>query len=362
MVIVYDESTLDGYVATALAASPNQTLLIDHYLEDSFEVDVDALCDGEQVVICGVMQHIEEAGIHSGDSACVLPPFKISAYHLAYIQEYTELLGRSLGVIGLMNIQYAIKEDRVYVLEVNPRASRTIPFVSKAKGVPFARIATYTMLDRTLRQMNLSEEPAMRGFFVKEAVLPFKKFEGVDARLGPEMRSTGEVMGFADSFGHAFAKAQAAAGDPLPAKGSVFVSVNDYDKSAALKIARDLHRMGFPILATRGTAEYFERNNLPVERINKVRQGSPHIVELIKAGKVALILNTPLGQVAYEEGAQIRTTAVRYGIPLLTTLSAGQAAVQGIQALRAKQLSVRSLQEHYRQIPTLQQYKFDQNP
>jgi carbamoyl-phosphate synthase large subunit len=362
MVIVYDESTLDGYVATALAASPNQTLLIDHYLEDSFEVDVDALCDGEQVVICGVMQHIEEAGIHSGDSACVLPPFKISAYHLAYIQEYTELLGRSLGVIGLMNIQYAIKEDRVYVLEVNPRASRTIPFVSKAKGVPFARIATYTMLDRTLRQMNLSEEPAMRGFFVKEAVLPFKKFEGVDARLGPEMRSTGEVMGFADSFGHAFAKAQAAAGDPLPAKGSVFVSVNDYDKSAALKIARDLHRMGFPILATRGTAEYFERNNLPVERINKVRQGSPHIVELIKAGKVAMILNTPLGQVAYEEGAQIRTTAVRYGIPLLTTLSAGQAAVQGIQALRAKQLSVRSLQEHYRQIPALLQYNFDQNP
>ncbi len=360
MVIVYDDSTLDGYVADALAASPNQTLLIDHYLEDSFEVDVDALCDGEQVVVCGVMQHIEEAGIHSGDSACVLPPFKISAYHLAYIQEYTELLGRALNVIGLMNIQYAIKEDRVYVLEVNPRASRTIPFVSKAKGVPFARVATYAMLGQSLQQMNLTEEPAMRGFFVKEAVLPFKKFEGVDARLGPEMRSTGEVMGFADSFGHAFAKAQTAAGDPLPAHGSVFVSVNDYDKSAALKIARDLHRMGFQIIATRGTAEYFERNNLPVERINKVRQGSPHIVELIKAGKVAMILNTPLGQVAYEEGAQIRTTAVRYGIPLLTTLSAGQAAVQGIQALRTKQLSVRSLQEHYRQIPTLQQYKFDE--
>ncbi|MCB9642118.1 MAG: carbamoyl-phosphate synthase large subunit [Myxococcales bacterium] len=358
MVIVYDDSTLDGYVNDALSASPSQTLLIDQYLEDSYEVDVDAVCDGNDVVVCGVMQHIEEAGIHSGDSACVLPPFKISAYHLSYIQEYTEQLGRALGVCGLMNIQYAIKDDRVYVLEVNPRASRTVPFVSKAKGVPFARIATYNMLGRSLEGMNLTAEPSMRGFFVKEAVLPFKKFEGVDARLGPEMRSTGEVMGFADSFGHAFAKAQTAAGDTLPLEGNVFISVNDFDKAAAMKIARDLHRMGFHIIATRGTAEYFERNNLPVQRINKVRQGSPHIVELLKEGKVNLILNTPLGQVAYEEGAQIRVTAVRYGVPLLTTLSAGQAAVQGIQALRAKRLHVRSLQEHYQHLPSLQQYNF----
>ena len=351
MAILYDDEALAHYIRDALDASPNQTLLIDRYLEDSFEADVDAICDGERVVIAGIMQHIEEAGIHSGDSACVMPPYKISSYHLDSIREYTHLLGKALGVVGLMNIQYAIKDDLVYVLEVNPRASRTIPFVSKVKGVPFARMATYAMLGRSLREQGLLEEPPQRGFFVKEAVLPFKKFEGFDARLGPEMRSTGEVMGFADAFGHAFAKAQMAAGDTLPLQGKVFISVNDFDKAAALKIARDLHRMGFSIVATRGTADYFERAKLPTERINKVHEGSPHIVEMVRAGEIVMILNTPLGQVAHETGAQIRMAAIRYGIPLLTTLSAGQAAVSGIRALKESQLHARSLQEHYTRHP-----------
>ncbi|MBN1201575.1 MAG: carbamoyl-phosphate synthase large subunit [Anaerolineae bacterium] len=347
MAIVYTEEELNHYVKMALAAVSGQLILIDHYLEDAYEVDVDAIGDGERVVIGGIMQHIEEAGVHSGDSACVMPPYKISAYHLSHIRDYTERLGLALGVCGLMNVQYAIKDDIAYVLEVNPRASRTVPYVSKATGVPLARLAANVMTGRPLVKLGLVEEPRIDGFFVKEAVLPFKKFLGVDALLGPEMRSTGEVMGHAAQFGHAFAKAQLAAGDRLPLEGTVFLSVNDFDKSAALKLARDLQRMGFNLVATRGTAAFCVRAGLNIAPINKVSEGSPHVVDLIRGGEIVMIINTPLGSTAHGDGIKIRTAAVRHNVPLLTTLSAAQAAVNGIRALQAQELRVRSLQEHH---------------
>ncbi len=348
MAIVYSENDLERYVGTALSAASGQSILIDHYLEDAYEVDVDAVADGQRVVIGGIMQHIEEAGVHSGDSACVLPPYKISAFHQAHIVEYTERLGLMLGVRGLMNVQFAIKDDIVYVLEVNPRASRTVPYVSKATGVPLARIAAQVIGGQTLNDLGLTEMPKVDGFFVKEAVLPFKKFLGVDALLGPEMRSTGEVMGHAAHFGHAFAKAQLAAGDRLPLTGTVFLSVNDFDKSAALKLGRDLQRLGFRLLATRGTAAFCARAGLDVMAVNKVSEGSPHVIDLIVQGQIDLIVNTPWGPTAHDDGMRIRTAAVRYGVPLLTTLSAAQAAINGIQALRVRDLRVRSLQAHYR--------------
>ena len=347
MAIVYQETQLQKYVQDALQASPGEALLIDQYLEDAFEADIDAIADQTRVVVGGMMQHIEEAGVHSGDSACVMPPYKISAYHTNIIQEYTERIGLAIGVQGLMNIQYAIKDDVVYVLEVNPRASRTIPFVSKATGVLLAKRATQLMLGQSLEDLNLIEEPQIDGFFVKEAVLPFKKFFGFDALLGPEMRSTGEVMGHASRFGHAFAKAQIAAGDQMPTEGTVFLSLNDFDKSAGLKIARDLSRLGFNILATRGTASFFVNAGLSATPINKVFEGNPNAVDYITAGKIHLIINTPLGPHAYDDGSQIRMTAIRYGVPLLTTLSAAQAAVSGIRAIQQGKLKVRSLQEHY---------------
>ncbi len=349
MAIVYDDDSLARFVQEAALVSEGRPILIDQYLEDAFEVDVDAVADGERVVIGGIMQHIEEAGVHSGDSACVLPPYKISYYHLSIMREYTEKLGLALGVRGLMNIQYAIKDDIVYVLEVNPRASRTVPFVSKATGVPLAKIAAQVMAGRSLAELQFTVEPPIDGFFVKEAVLPFKKFAGVDTLLGPEMRSTGEVMGHASRFGHAFAKAQMAAGERLPLTGAAFLSVNDFDKGSIVKIARDLHRLGFTLLATRGTAASLVRAGLPAVPVNKVKEGSPHVVDLIKAEKISLIVNTPLGPTAFDDGKSIRTEAVRHGVPLMTTLSAAQAAVNGIRALQAKELKVRSLQEHYQQ-------------
>jgi carbamoyl-phosphate synthase large subunit len=347
MAIVYDDDTLARLVQEAAQASEGRPILIDQYLEDAFEVDVDAVADGARVVIGGIMQHIEEAGVHSGDSACVLPPYKISYYHLSIMREYTEKLGLALGVRGLMNIQYAIKDDIVYVLEVNPRASRTVPFVSKATGVPLAKIAAQVMAGRSLAELRFTTEPPIDGFFVKEAVLPFRKFSGVDTLLGPEMRSTGEVMGHASHFGHAFAKAQMAAGERLPLAGTAFLSVNDFDKGSILKIARDLNRLGFTLLATRGTAATLVRAGLPAAPVNKVKEGSPHVVDLIKAGKIHLIINTPLGPTAFDDGKSIRTEAVRHGVPLITTLSAAQAAVNGIRALQGKEMRVRSLQEHY---------------
>ncbi|MDW7979301.1 MAG: carbamoyl-phosphate synthase large subunit, partial [Verrucomicrobiales bacterium] len=344
MRIVEDESQLDQVLHEAMAAAPEQSILIDRFLEDAYEIDVDAVADGERVVVGAIMQHIEEAGVHSGDSACVLPPYRVSAFHLETIREYTHRLGLALGVRGLMNVQLAIKDDIVYVLEVNPRASRTIPYASKAVGVPLARIATKVMVGYKLSELGFTTEPHVDGFFVKEVVLPFRKLPGSDALLGPEMRSTGEVMGCAPSFGQAFAKSQLAAGSALPLTGNVLLSVNDFDKGAALKIARDLHRMGFGLYATPGTAEYLRRAGLPVQSVNKVSQGPPHVVDLIRAGNVHLILNTPRGRQAHADGVQIRQAAIAMGVPLLTTLSAAAAAVSAIQALRTKALQYKSLQ------------------
>jgi carbamoyl-phosphate synthase large subunit len=348
MEIAYDDTSLAAYLAPAAAASPDGPVLIDHYLEDAFEVDVDALADGERVVIAGIMQHIEEAGVHSGDSACVLPPYKISLYHLSIMRDYTERLGLALGVRGLMNVQYAIKDDVVYVLEVNPRASRTVPFVSKATGVPIARLAAQIMAGRSLQALGFTEMPAVDGFFVKEAVLPFRKFPGADYRLGPEMKSTGEVMGHADRFGHAFAKAQTAAGTPLPLSGTALITVNDFDKGAVLKIARELHRLGFTLLATSGTAAWLARAGLPVATVQKVSEGHPNIQDLVEQGELQLIINTPLGARAHDDSRTMRAAAVMRNVPLLTTLSAAAAAVNGIAALKGQELTVRSLQAHYR--------------
>jgi carbamoyl-phosphate synthase large subunit len=349
MAVVDDVDALERYMTEAVTVSSERSILIDQFLEDAFEVDVDAICDGERVVIGGILQHIEEAGIHSGDSACVIPPFKIGHYHLDIIEEYTQKLGLGLNVRGLMNVQYAIKDDIVYVLEVNPRASRTVPFVSKATGVPLAKLAAKVMAGQQLLDLGFLEQPAVNGFFVKEAVLPWKKFTGIDAILGPEMRSTGEVMGHAARFGHAFAKSQLGADTALPVSGGVLITVNDYDKGSALKLARDLERMGFTILATAGTGQFIERTGIPVTILEKATAGARGYTTLdaMGDGAIQLIINTPLGPDSREDGAKIRRLATRMQIPLITTLSAAQAAVSGIRALRQHKLQVRSLQVHY---------------
>ncbi|HEY9078279.1 MAG TPA: carbamoyl-phosphate synthase large subunit [Anaerolineaceae bacterium] len=348
MAIVGDETQLDSFVQIAFDAAPGQPVLIDRFMEDAYEIDVDALADGERVVIGAIMQHIEEAGVHSGDSACILPPYKVSAFHQQIIREYTEKLGLALKVKGILNVQYAIKDDIVYVLEVNPRASRTVPFVSKATGRSLARIAARIMAGDTLKHMGILEEPKVDGFFVKEAVLPFNKLPNSVTVLGPEMRSTGEVMGHAAHFGHAFAKSQSAAGMDLPLAGNVLISVNDFDKSAALKIAQDLHRMGFGLFATPGTAAYFQRIGLPVQIVQHLGDGSPNSVDVIRSGKVQMVLNTPLGATSHSDGARIRAAAITYKIPLLTTLSAAAAAVAAIHAIQKKDFTYRSLQQHFK--------------
>jgi carbamoyl-phosphate synthase large subunit len=347
MALVEEESRLAEFIQNAIEAAPGQPILIDKFMEDAFEIDVDALSDGEQVVIGAIMQHIEEAGVHSGDAACVLPPYKVSAYHLGIMREYTEQLGLALGVRGLMNVQFALKDEVVCVLEVNPRASRTVPYASKATGLNLAYAAAQVMAGSSLKSLGILEEPRVDGFFIKEAVLPFKKLPGSNILLGPEMHSTGEVMGHASHFGHAFAKSQIATGVGLPQSGAALISVNDYDKSAGLKVARDLHRMGFTLYATPGSAEFFRKVGLPVESVNKFADGSPHTVDLIRSGKVQLVVNTPLGPHAHSDGAEIRSVAVAMNVPMLTTLSAAMAAVSAIQALRKNELKYKSLQSHF---------------
>ncbi|MCP4363020.1 MAG: carbamoyl-phosphate synthase large subunit [Chloroflexi bacterium] len=347
MAIAYDDASMLNFLAEAARVSPGNPVLIDQFIEDAFEVDVDAVCDGETVVMAGVMQHIEEAGVHSGDSACVLPPYKISLYHMSIIRDYTEKLGRALQVKGLMNVQFAIKDDVVYVIEVNPRASRTVPFVSKATGVPVAKIAAQVQAGKTLAELNFLEMPEVAGFFVKEAVLPFDKLPGADPRLSPEMRSTGEVMGHASRFGHAFAKAQIAAGTNLPTEGGILITVNDFDKSAAMRIARDCHRMRFKLVATEGTAAALRRIGLPVATVQKAFQPGKTTVDAIENGEIHLLISTPLGQQAYADQAAMYAAAIRHNVPLITTLSAAHAAVNGIRALREKDLQVKSLQAHH---------------
>ena len=347
MALVDSEANLAGFIQGAIEAAPGQPILIDKFMEDAFEIDVDALSDGERVVVGAVMQHIEEAGVHSGDAACVLPPYKVSAYHQGIMQEYTEQLGLALGVRGLMNVQFALKDEVVCVLEVNPRASRTVPYASKATNLNLAYKAAQVMAGKSLMELGVTEEPRVDGFFVKEAVLPFKKLPGASALLGPEMRSTGEVMGHASHFGHAFAKSQIATGVSLPQSGAVLVTVNDMDKSAGLKFARDMHRMGFKLYATPGTADMIHRAGLPVEVVEKAQDGSTQIVDLIRGGQIQLVLNTPLGPHAHTDGVEIRKAAIAMNVPLLTTLSAAMAAVSAIQALGKKELRYRSLQSHF---------------
>jgi len=347
MALVESEPHLAGFIQSAIEAAPGQPILIDKFMEDAFEIDVDALADGERVVVGAIMQHIEEAGVHSGDAACVLPPYKVSAYHLGIMREYTEQLGLTLGVRGLMNVQFALKDEVVCVLEVNPRASRTVPYASKATGLNLAYAAAQIMAGSSLESLGILEEPRVDGFFVKEAVLPFKKLSGSSSLLGPEMHSTGEVMGHASRFGHAFAKSQIAAGLGLPQNGAVLITVNDYDKSAGLKFARDLYRMGFHLYATPGTADMCQKANLPVDIVEKAMDGSTQITDLIRSGKIQLVLNTPLGPHAHSDGAEIRSAALAMNVPVLTTLSAAMAAVSAIQALRKNELKYRSLQQHY---------------
>jgi carbamoyl-phosphate synthase large subunit len=348
MAIVYDQATLDRYMAGAVDVSHERPVLIDKFLEDAFEFDVDCVADTTgAVVIGGIMEHIEQAGIHSGDSSCVVPPFMVAEKHLDTIREYTRRIARALNVIGLMNTQYAIKGDQVFVLEVNPRASRTVPYLSKATGVPLAKVAARVMAGRTLAELGLLDDLDVAGVFVKSPVFPFVRFPGVDTILGPEMKSTGEVMGGADSFGASFAKAQLSVGQPLPDGGRAFISVNNADKPNVLPIAQDLAELGFALVATRGTAAYLRAHGLDVEVIYKVNEGRPNIADQIVNGQVALIVNTPLGRDSFFDDRTVRRVAMMHSVPCITTLTGASATVAAIRALRTKALDVRALQDYY---------------
>ncbi len=348
MEIVYSVAGLKDYLDRVGVSDgpPARTIYLDRFLEDSIEVDVDALCDGEEVWIAGIMQHVEEAGIHSGDSACVLPPHTLGGEMLEQIREQTTGIARALGVVGLLNVQFAIHgDDGLHVIEANPRASRTVPFVSKAIGLPLAKLACRIMLGERIAELELPEETTCGHVCVKEAVLPFGRFAGADSLLGPEMRSTGEVMGIASDFPTAFAKAQAAAGAKLPNRGTVFITVADTDKPAATGIATSLHDLGFEIVATRGTAQALERMGIPAKRINKIGEGSPHVVDWIERGAVDLVINTPVGTGARSDGYEIRSAAIARGIPCITTMSGGVAAARAIIAAQRGEPEVVSLQE-----------------
>ncbi|MEJ2108322.1 MAG: carbamoyl-phosphate synthase large subunit [Acidobacteriota bacterium] len=348
MSIVYDQDALDNYMTSAVEASPEHPVLIDKFLERAYEYDVDALCDGERIVIAGVMEHIEEAGIHSGDRTCILPPIVIDPVLLDRMKDYTRRLGKALHVIGLMNIQFAIQKDTVYVLEVNPRASRTIPYVSKSTGIPLAKIAARVMAGERLEDFDLPDELKVHYCFVKSPVFPFNKFLGVDPILGPEMKSTGEVMGVADSFGSAYAKAQLSAGVRLPREGTVFISVNERDKEGLVPIARDMKTMGFRLLTTAGTHQFLNNNGIETEHVFKAGEGRPNIVDLIKSGKIDLVINTPLGSLSRYDERAIRRAATQHRVACITTLSGAAAAANALQTIRRENLTVRSLQEYHR--------------
>jgi len=346
MAILYDEAKLISYLKEYTRVSDENPLLIDEFLEDAFEYDIDAVSDGKRVVIGGVMQHIEEAGVHSGDSACALPPVKSKPEWISEMIEQTRKIALALQVKGLINIQFAVKSDRVYVLEVNPRASRTVPFVSKATGLPLARIATAIMMGKTLDELGIEERLEPPYVSVKESVLPFNRFPGVDPLLGPEMRSTGEVMGIGASFGEAFYKAEMGAGTPLPTRGTVFISVNDNDKPTILPVAKKLGELGFKITATRGTAEYLWKHGVWADVIQKVHEGHPNVIDYLKNGRIDLFINTPLGKESQMDDYKIRVAAIAHGIPYTTTTSAAVAAVEGIEARLNNHIFVRHLQEN----------------
>jgi carbamoyl-phosphate synthase large subunit len=346
MQIVYDSEELRNYMTHAVAASPEHPVLIDKFLDDAVEVDVDALGDGEHVVIGGIMEHIERAGVHSGDSACSLPPKSIPPAIQDEIRRHTIALAKALSVNGLMNVQFAVQKAKVYVLEVNPRASRTVPFVSKAIGVPLAKIAARIMIGRKLKELGFTSEVTPKHMSVKEAVFPFNKFPGVDTILGPEMKSTGEVMGIDASFGLAFAKAQLSGGMRLPKSGAVFVSVGDEDKPSITKAADKLHRAGFQIIASRGTAAHLEARGIPAEVVNKVQEGSPHIADRIKNGDVAMVINTPTDAHSHADSYLLRRYALDYQVPYFTTIAGAEAAAEAIEYLKQKDFDVQALQDY----------------
>ena len=353
MAIVYDPGALDRYMTTAVDASPEHPVLIDRFLEDAFELDVDAVGDATgAVVIAGIMEHIEEAGIHSGDSSCVVPPFLVEQRHLETIRQHTRRIATALGVVGLMNAQFAIKGDTVYVLEVNPRASRTVPYLSKASGVPLARVAARVMGGRSLADLGLRHDLTVNGVFVKSPVFPFVRFPGVDTILGPEMKSTGEVMGGAATFGEAFAKAQMAVGQELPTAGTVFISVNNSDKPNVLAVARDLVALGFTIVATRGTAAYLRAHGVDASTVYKVNEGRPNVADQVVNGAIQMIVNTPLGRASFFDDRTVRRAAMLHGVPCITTLTGAAAAVSGIRALGEHVLTVRALQDYHAESAT----------
>ncbi len=347
MEIVYDRNALERYMTYAVEASPEHPILIDKFLEAAIELDVDAISDGETVVVAGIMQHIEEAGVHSGDSACILPPYDMDPTLIEQVREQTRALAKTLGVVGLMNIQYAIRDNDIFLLEVNPRASRTIPFVSKAIGVPLAKLAARVMAGKTLVELGFTEDPTPTHVSAKEVVLPFIKFPGVDILLGPEMRSTGEVMGIDASMGMAFAKSQIAAGNHLPLKGTVFLSVNDRDKDKVADVAQALHDLGFKFMATAGTAARLRMLDIPVKEVHKVGEGRPNIIDRIINGDVDWIINTPLGMEAKTDEMTIRRTALERHLPTMTTLAAARAGVAAIEAMRTTEPVLLSLQEYH---------------
>ena len=347
MAICYDESTLGGYLRDASEVSPGQPILLDRFLDDAYEVDLDLIADGKTAVVAGILQHIEEAGIHSGDSAAVLPPQKISPEDLEEMREIARRLALRLGVVGLMNVQFAIHQGQIYVIEVNPRASRTVPFIAKAVGVPLVKLAAKVMAGATLEELGFAQEPEVPAIFVKAPVFPFRRFAGVDPVLGPEMKSTGEVMGSSSLFGNAFAKAWIAAGHRLPLEGTAFLSVHDRDKKNLVPVARKMAELGFELVATAGTAEYLSQQGLEVRRINKVHEGRPNLVDHLINREIDLVINTPLGRESHVDDALIRQTALKYDIPCITTLSGASAAAEGIAALQKHGLDVASLQELY---------------
>jgi carbamoyl-phosphate synthase large subunit len=348
MEIVYDKQSLKEYMKRAVKASPEHPVLIDKYLEDAIELDVDAVSDGKDVVIGGVMEHIEEAGIHSGDSACSLPPHSLNKKIITEVMRQTKAIAKELNVIGLMNVQFAVKNKDIFVLEVNPRASRTIPFVGKATGVPLAKIAAKVMAGKTLHELGLKKEKVIKHIAVKEAVFPFDRFYGVDTILGPEMKSTGEVMGIDDNFGLAFGKSQTSSGNNIPLSGKIFISLKDKDKAPSIPIVKELLNHGMNVIATRGTASYLNEHGLEVEVINKVTEGRPHIVDLIKNKEIHFIINTVTGAQAQKDSFSIRQNALQYKVPFTTTMSGAVAAVKAITKLKKKKIHIKPIQAYHK--------------
>jgi len=350
MFIIYSEEEMRHVLREVFDVAPGKPVLLDQFLEDAIELDVDAISDGETTVIGGMLEHIEYAGVHSGDAAMVMPPHTLGRRMLGEVREATYALAKALRVRGLMNIQFAIKDDDLYLLEVNPRASRTVPFVSKAIGKPLAKLASLVMAGQTLKELGFTEEITTPYWAVKESVFPFARFPGAPIALSPEMRSTGEVMGIDDDLGIAFVKAQLAAGPPLPTEGTIFLSVKESDKPLAVDIARRFVARGFEIVSTSGTASVLEDNGVPVRRVHKLNEGRPNVIDLLKNREIALIVNTPSGMIPRQDENKIRTAAVKYNVPIISTLTGARTTVDALIAMEKKEITVHPIQHYHREL------------